>query len=245
MEINKSYPCDARNYRKGRRDSIKYIVIHYVGATGSALNNAKYYGSANVGASAHFFVGHASEGGAVYQSVAPADCAWHCGSETGKYYSPCRNDSAIGIELCCHKTSGGEWYFDDITVEKAVELTKQLMREYEIDAEHVIRHYDVTHKCCPAPFVLDPGAWERFKKRLGEEKIDMEKLKELEARLAAIEGKMIYNYVDKNMPEWARPTVQKLVDKGLLRGDENGELHLTDEMLKMFVVCDRAGVFGE
>lgn len=49
MIINKSYPCDARNYRRGRRDTIKYIVIHYVGAGGSALDNVKYYGSSNVG----------------------------------------------------------------------------------------------------------------------------------------------------------------------------------------------------
>ena len=169
MEINKAYPCDARNYRKGRRDSIKYIVIHYVGATGSARNNAQYYATSNVGASAHFFVGHASENGAVYQSVDPADCAWHCGSETGKYYSACRNDSSIGIELCCHKDAAGTWYFDSVTVDKAVELTKQLMGEYGIDADHVIRHYDVTHKTCPAPFVLDEQAWADFKQRLTKE----------------------------------------------------------------------------
>ena len=173
MDINKTYPCDARNYRRGRRDSIRYIVIHYVGAAGSARNNAQYYATSNVGASAHFFVGHASEDGAVYQSVAPADCAWHCGSETGKYYSECRNDSAIGIELCCHKDSHGNWYFDSVTVEKAAELTKQLMREYNIDVDRVIRHYDVTHKTCPAPFVLDEQAWADFKQRLTKEESTM------------------------------------------------------------------------
>lgn len=63
MEINKSYPCDARNYRRGRRDTIKYIVIHYVGATGSALANVKYYGSSNVGASAALLRGPRKRGG--------------------------------------------------------------------------------------------------------------------------------------------------------------------------------------
>ena len=167
MNINKDYPCKETNYRKGRRDSIKYIVIHYVGATGSALDNVKYYGStANIGASAHYFVGHASENGAIYQSVAPQDCAWHCGSETGVYYSPCRNDNAIGIEMCCHKDENGGWYFDDITVQNTVELTKWLMKEYNIDAGHVIRHYDVTHKACPAPFVNDLVMWQNFKNAL-------------------------------------------------------------------------------
>lgn len=167
MTINKSYPCHSSNYRSGRRDSIKYIVIHYVGATGSALANVKYYGGTpNIGASAHYYVGHASEDGEVYQSVDPKDCAWHCGSPSGNYYHPCRNDSSIGIEICCHKRADGTWYFDDITVEKAIELTKWLMAEYDITPENVIRHYDVTHKTCPAPFVNDVTAWENFKSKL-------------------------------------------------------------------------------
>ena len=54
---------------------------------------------------------------------------------------------------------------------------------------------------------------------------------------------MIYNYIDENMPEWARPTIQKLVDRGFLRGDENGHLNLNDTMLRIFVVHDRAGMY--
>lgn len=165
MTINTDYPCNAANYRKGRRSGIKYIVVHYVGASGSAKDNARYYSASKVGASAHYFVGHASEGGAVYQSVRDCDCAWHCGSETGKYYSECRNDSAVGVELCCHK-SGDRWYFDDETVETAAELVRELMARHGIDTEHVIRHYDVTRKKCPAPFV-DDDAWNGFKLKLG------------------------------------------------------------------------------
>ena len=54
--------------------------------------------------------------------------------------------------------------------------------------------------------------------------------------------KMIYNYIDNNMPEWARPTIQKLVDKGILQGDENG-LGLTDDLLRVLVINDRAGLY--
>lgn len=57
------------------------------------------------------------------------------------------------------------------------------------------------------------------------------------------EVEMIYNYIDNNMPEWARPTIQRLVDKGYLKGNEKGELGLNDTMLKIFVVHDRAGVY--
>lgn len=73
---------------------------------------------------------------------------------------------------------------------------------------------------------------------------------ELKAEIAEIKnavdklsGKMIYNYMDVNMPEWARETVQKMMDKGFLKGDENGKLGLTDELLRVFVTNDRAGVY--
>ena len=65
----------------------------------------------------------------------------------------------------------------------------------------------------------------------------------LQADVNKLNSKMIYNYVDDNMPEWARPTVQKMMDKGFLKGDENGCLGLTDELLIVFVINDRAGVY--
>lgn len=175
MNIDKTYPCHITNYRKIRKKAIRYIVIHYVGATGSAKQNAMYYHTAaNVGASAHYFVGNKSENGAVYQSVEDNYCAWHCGSENGKYYSDCRNDSAIGIEMCCHKDINGGWYFDEITVKNTVELVKELIKRHNIPIENVIRHDDVTHKCCPAPYVKYPDLWEKFK-------CEVVKMRELES----------------------------------------------------------------
>ena len=54
----------------------------------------------------------------------------------------------------------------------------------------------------------------------------------------------IYDYVDDNMPEWARPTIQKLVDKGFLKGDEEGKLGLTYDLMRMLIINDRAGIYG-
>ena len=83
-----------------------------------------------------------------------------------------------------------------------------------------------------------------------EEEIMSKEYTELKAEIAKLQAdvnklnsKMIYNYVDDNMPEWARPTVQKMMDKGFLKGDENGCLSLTDELLRVFVINDRAGVY--
>ena len=220
MDINTNYICHTSNYRKNRKDNIKYIVIHYVGATGSGLANVKYYANtANIGASAHYYVGHASENGAVYQSVNDENCAWHCGT-SGKYYHDCRNDNSIGIEMCCHKDKNGNWYFDDITVEKAIELTKMLMAKYNIPAENVIRHYDVTHKTCPAPFVNNPDAWESFKRKLIEIK-EIESVNDIVWELAnrgIISNKELWLKKleeDTNVYWLARKTVKYIQENGI------------------------------
>lgn len=72
----------------------------------------------------------------------------------------------------------------------------------------------------------------------------MQELEELEKRVTALERQPIYDYIDSNLPAWAYGTVKKLADRGLLQGNERGELGLTDDLLRMLVVCDRAGVFG-
>ncbi|MBQ2614737.1 MAG: CHAP domain-containing protein [Clostridia bacterium] len=51
-------------------------------------------------------------------------------------------------------------------------------------------------------------------------------------------SEMIYNYIDKNMPEWARESVQWAVDNGIIQGDGNG-LALTDDKLWVLVVLKR------
>ena len=160
MQINKL--LTKTNFREGNGKQNKYIVIHYVGATGGAEDNCRYFQSNYRGASAHYFVGHEGE---IWQCVEDKDVAWHCGATRYKH-AYCRNDNSIGIELCCRKKANGTWYFEEETVKAATELVKDLMKKYNIPAANVIRHYDVTGKVCPEPFVRDTAAWSTFKASL-------------------------------------------------------------------------------
>jgi N-acetyl-anhydromuramyl-L-alanine amidase AmpD len=173
LNISDELPCNPDNFTPYKGRKITFIVIHYTGGTGTARANAKYYhDSADIGASAHYFVGHASEDGKIYRSVKDEDKAWHCGTPSGVYYSECRNTNSIGIEVACHNDTADKtatsksWYFDTVTVDRLVELVRALMDKYYIDAAHVIRHYDVTRKLCPAMWVHDAAAWAKFKARL-------------------------------------------------------------------------------
>ena len=61
--------------------------------------------------------------------------------------------------------------FSDAAVANAEWLVKQLMAEYNIPADHVIRHYDVTGKPCPGiiGWNADSGSeakWTAFKQAI-------------------------------------------------------------------------------
>ena len=67
----------------------------------------------------------------------------------------------------------------------------------------------------------------------------------LTGEVAKLKNPMIYNYIDNNMPDWARPTIDKLYNKGFLKGDENGCLNLDISMLRILVILDRSGTFDK
>lgn len=159
---------------KNSEGRVKYIVIHYVGALGGAKANCQYYAGRYIGASAHFFVGFEGE---IWQAVETEDIAWHCGASSYKH-ADCRNSNSIGIELCVRKKSTAsmaatdkDWYFEGATVEAAAELTRYLMEEYNVPASNVIRHYDVTGKICPNPYVYNcmQHVWDEFKGLISKE----------------------------------------------------------------------------
>lgn len=53
-----------------------------------------------------------------------------------------------------------------------------------------------------------------------------------------LNDKMIYNYIDKNMPEWAKEGVQYCIDKGFIKGTGDG-LGLDDKDLKYCTIIMR------
>lgn len=174
MQINKK--LTKINYNKGNGRKIEYLVIHYVGATGGAEANCKYFEKLYRGSSAHYFVGHNGE---VWQCVEDKDIAWHCGALKYKH-KECRNKNSIGIEMCC-RNSGG-WYFEPATIAATIDLVKELMAKHNIPIENVIRHYDVTGKRCPEPYVRNVDDWNLFKSQLTTIKLENRKSNEVIAQ---------------------------------------------------------------
>lgn len=221
--------------RTKRAEPPRYIVVHDTGNTGvgaNARSHFSYFNGGNRGSSADVFV---DDKEILVVNDYHAYYTWHCGDGGGKY--GITNGNSVGVELCIN--SDGDY---DKAFANLVRCVRELMAELGIDAGRVVRHYDASRKTCPGSFAGDNWArWKRFKEAI-EGGLTMGQYEELRARLDKLENPMIYNYIDANMPAWARPTVQKLVDSGYLQGDGDG-LGLTDDMLRILVILDRAGSF--
>lgn len=207
-------PCKETNYKADGRISsdIKYLVIHYTANNGdTAENNAIYFSRETVKASAHFFVSRKS----VYQSVLLTDTAWHCGTSKEYKHSECRNTNSIGIELCSwFDPNGGYYYFDNDTMNTAAELTKYLMTRYNIPLKNVLRHYDVTGKNCPAPFVKFPEQWDKFRKML----LDKESDTMDQATFNAMANNWLSSRDELPVNDWASEFWNQMKEQGILDG---------------------------
>ena len=218
--------CNMANYRAGRTQPVRYIVLHYTAGNGdTARNNCDYYHRVGgLQASAHYFC---DEHGAM-QSVRESDTAWHCGAEAGRrYWHPeCRNGNSIGIEMCSRKRADGSYCIKPETVANAAALAKDIMQRYGIDTEHVVRHYDVTGKRCPMPWVDDPAQWAAFKDMLTQKNT---------TTVEEDDDMVRYNKIE-DVPDWAQDTVRALVDAGALGGVGGGNLDLSMDMIRGLVV---------
>ncbi len=155
-----------------RKEKIEYIVIHYTGTQSEVTKIIDGYTFKNVkDASADYFISH---DGKIYQYNTEIDkrFSWAVGGEKlddtlgGSLNGIATNENSISIEMAT-KYINDEWIFNDETIESSILLTKYLMKKYDVDVGHVIRHYDVTGKKCPGVYgwIEDSDSineWENF-----------------------------------------------------------------------------------
>ena len=134
------------------------IVVHYTANPGAtAMENRNYFENLKdtheTKASSNFVVGIEGE---IVQCVPTWEVA---------YASNSRNIDTVSIE-CCHPDETGK--FTDATYRSVVNLCAWLCMKFDLGADDVIRHYDVTGKECPKYFVDYEDAWENFRQDVKE-----------------------------------------------------------------------------
>lgn len=135
--------------RSGKKlDDVKNIVVHYVGNPGtSAQNNRDYFDKESTEVSSHFVIGLEGE---IIQCLPLYERS---------AASNHRNHDTISIEVC-HPDETGK--FSDATYASLIKLSAWLLEVTELDAEDIIRHYDITGKLCPLYYVEHEDAWKTF-----------------------------------------------------------------------------------
>lgn len=230
MEIGELLSASG-NFKTGNRKGVQYIVVHYTGNKGdTAKNNAKYFSNnRDLKRGAHYFVDERE----VWRSVRDKDTAYHCGRKN-YLHKDCRNANSIGVEICMLDKQGN---VRQGSIDNAARLVRELMAQYGVDKSHILRHYDVTGKKCPAPMVDDKTLWSSFLAALDE------KASEDEVRY-----KRLYDIPAENN---FRAIIDQLMTAGIIGGDgsdpngNNDVIDLSHDMVRMLIFNYRAGIYDD
>src|SRR5699024_7681545 len=158
--INRQVSASIRSrMTNGMNNRLQYICIHETANTTKGANaevHARLQSNGNSrSASWHYTCG--SDG--VYQSFPDKAQCWHAGSTY--------NNNSIGIEIAVN--SDGDY---KKAVQNAADLTKSLMKKYNIPASRVIQHNTASPCGKYCPHFMRSGAkgitWGKFKKMIGD-----------------------------------------------------------------------------
>lgn len=152
--------------------TVKGIIMHWTATPGASdENEKKFFDGADGGgeryASAHLFIDRDSA-----TLIIPLnEVAYHANEKpskvsslkaTASYYTGGNaNLNTIGIEMCVEKD--GTIHKD--TIKRTAEVVAELCKKFNLDPlKDIYRHFDITGKNCPAPWVSKPADFTAFKK---------------------------------------------------------------------------------
>ena len=179
MKIRKLTATANTTYCPGRK--IIYLVVHYTAGVnpkvGAARGCAAWFANPAASGSADYIV---DEEELVQYNPDPMNryCQAVGGAryntQGGRLFGVATNSNCVNLEICSGNMKGKitypndpGYYFSYEVLLRAREAVQYLKRLYGIDAEHVIRHYDVNGKPCPGIIGWnkdsgDESRWEDF-----------------------------------------------------------------------------------
>ena len=143
----------------------QWIVVHNT-AGGTANSNTNYFhnGAEGRNVSTHYVMDDKE----IYQLLEDNWKGQHTNGKGQAYTdnpidaSSCSNSNSIGIEV-----ADGDSVNHLQAIENLIELIRYLMKTYNIDVDHVVRHGDTQGKECPAT-IMNLGKWPYIKEQLKE-----------------------------------------------------------------------------
>lgn len=151
-----------------KRTSTLGLIMHYTANNGgTAQNHHDYFAQAKDYASAQLFVDDTQA-----LCIIPFDEVSYHANDIQRYnadgtpYYPLRgtlgnaNYSCVSVEMCLDYNGN----ITEKTFQNSVKAVKEIITMYpQITRDRIWRHYDVTGKNCPAPWVANSSELDRFK----------------------------------------------------------------------------------
>lgn len=234
---------------------VKGVTVHNTEDLDAVYDDAEQYARAtwpnqNMGsARVHYYIDDVS----CWQLLEETEIGWHAG--TGTWGGG--NRDTISIEIIMDGSGSAA---DTSAEERGALLAAILLHRYGLNADRLYTHREWNGKQCP--LYLLPR-WELFKEKvtgylkaieeedeamgvLAEVNTMREKLETALKEQEAAQGQR-YHRLGDITSSYYRPTVDKLLMKGILKGKggegENTVIDLSEDAVRLLVILDRCGVF--
>lgn len=211
--------------------------------------NGNHWNRPGLDVCVHGFIGKLADGSiASVQTLPWNHRGWHAGTGTS---GGSANNTHISFEICEDDLTDPAYF--RLVYREAVELTAMLCREYGLDplADGVVICHSEGYRRGVASGHADVEHWfPRHGKSMDDFRRDVA------AALAPKpepepdpdpkpdpeeDDEMTYYKTLDEVPEWYRPTVEKLVEAGALKGTAENVLNVSEDFCRTMTVLDRLG----
>lgn len=197
------------NGQLSNRTYTKYFVLHHAAHTNCSVYDVHQW-HLNNGWSGIGYHFFISKDGKIYRGRP----IYSVGAQCSGY-----NHNSIGI--CCE----GNFEIERMSPEQKKAVAELLKYLHEIfKGAEIVGHSELKPTQCPGKNypLAELKNYDKFFLNKGDK---MEKEK-------------IYNTLNE-VPEWAKPTVKDLIESGALKGDTEGNLNITDDMIRSIIITIR------
>ena len=174
VSIEKKLVTNKFSRPRSKMAAVKGVIVHWTANAGATADNHYRFFEHNNNryAGAHYFV----DKNKIVQLIPENETTYHANetgySKIGKFegykssdgYRGNANSCTIGVEMCVERN--GTIHAN--TIKQTIELIKDINRRHNLSVDDVYRHFDVTGKLCPKPFVNDQLSYQNFKRALGQ-----------------------------------------------------------------------------
>lgn len=232
-----SYKRLSPNFTKGRNHKIDTITIHCVAGDATVEGIGATFAPTSRKASSNYGI---DSKGRIGVYVEEENRSW-CTSSSSN------DNRAITIEVSNYAGADKGWPITTAAYNSLINLLVDVCQRYnisklmwrgdksligQVDKQNMTAHRWFANTDCPGSYIYS---------REGQIAADVNA--RLNKTTEEDDEDMVVRYKKlEEIPEYGKETIKKLMDKGIIKGNEDG-LDLTEDMIRILVYNDRAGLY--